>query len=146
MLMPLESTIIKGELENKPTKSKVPCWCTGRHGKEHTVGEPFCLFPVTYLPPSKSKSRSDDTTRSESKTGTISADSNLREGPQLINLTKSPMTFDEELLMACINRAIMKTPSDFVTMLDEGRVNFVQARRINNELRLMGYVITEDPF
>lgn len=105
--------------EAKPEFSiRADCWCSGRHNKLHKVGDPLCQFPVTYTPP-------------EIQT------------PRLLS---SPVTFDEDLLMACINRAIMKTPADFVPFLEEGRVDQKQARRINNELRLMGYGITEEPF
>lgn len=128
-------------------KSKVPCWCTGRKGKEHTVGDPFCMFPGTYIPPSnqiESKTGSNGVA-GRSEAATISADSNLREEPQIVNLTKSPITFDEELLMSCVNRAILKDPYSFVPLLEEGRFNHLHARLVNNELRTMGYCITEDP-
>jgi hypothetical protein len=58
----------------------------------------------------------------------------------------SPPTFDEDLMKSAINRAIAKNPKDFVEMLDCGSVYPLQARRICNELRLMGYIIQESPF
>lgn len=112
--------------------AKADCRCSGRAFKLHKVGDPFCHFPETYKPPSD-------------KSATECGVPSLRDSGSL-NLTSSPVTFDEDLLMSCINRAIAKTPGDFVTMLDNGSVSQVQARRINNELRLMGYCISEEPF
>lgn len=116
------ATEIKEIAPENTIDGKPKCWCIGRHGKEHQVGDPFCHFPGTYKVP-----------KSEV----------IYIGP---NYSNTPVTFDEDLIMACINRAIAKTPPDFVSMLEEGRVNQTQARRINNELRFMGYCISEEPF
>lgn len=116
-------TEVKEAIPENTTSDKPKCWCIGRHGKEHQVGDPFCHFPGTYKVPTQDKT--------------------IYIGP---SLTSTPVTFDEDLLMSCINRAIAKTPPDFVSMLEEGRVNQTQARRINNELRYMGYCISEEPF
>lgn len=114
-------TEIAPKIEEKPEFSiRADCWCSGRHNKLHKVGDPLCQFPVTFKVPEVT--------------------------PEVRRLLSSPVTFDEDLIMACINRAIMKTPADFVPLLEEGRVTQVQARRINNELRLMGYCVTEEPF
>lgn len=123
-------TEVKEEPKEVPKSAivlqKPNCWCVGRNYKLHQVGDPFCHFSGTYKPP---------------------AISSMTDFPVCsIGVTKSPVTFDEDLLTSCINRAVMKTPSEFVSLLDEGRVNPSQARLINNELRAMGYCITEEPF
>jgi hypothetical protein len=107
---------------------KADCWCVGRNHKLHKVGDPFCHFPVTYAIPEAEKVTS------------------LVVTPSLEQFTRTPVTFDEDLLCSCINRAIHKTPSDFVTMIEDGKVSHIQARRINAELRAMGYCISEEPF
>lgn len=123
-------TEVKEEAKEVPKSATVlrkpNCWCAGRSYKLHQVGDPFCHFSGTYKPP---------------------AISSMTDFPICsIGVTTSPVTFDEDLLTSCINRAVMKTPSEFVSLLDEGRVNPSQARLINNELRAMGYCISEEPF
>lgn len=122
----IEGTFTEVKVEDPPSK-KADCWCSGRNMKLHKVGDPFCHFPVTYKVPEPIKHE-------------IVLSSTVNSS------TTTPVTFDEDLIMSCINRAIAKTPPDFVSMLEEGRVNQTQARRINNELRYMGYCISEEPF
>lgn len=128
----------KEEVKSLIVLQKPNCWCVGRNYKLHQVGDPFCHFSGIYKPPAiSSMSRSDEAAHSVPVTDFPVCS---------IGITKSPVTFDEDLLTSCINRAVMKTPSEFVSLLDEGRVNPSQARLINNELRAMGYCITEEPF
>lgn len=134
-------TEVKEEAKEIPKSAivlqKPNCWCVGRNYKLHQVGDPFCHFSGTYKPPAIS-SMTDFPVCSIGLT-------NSSEGATR-SFAATPVTFDEDLLTSCINRAVMKTPSEFVSLLDEGRVNPSQARLINNELRAMGYCITEEPF
>lgn len=65
---------------------------------------------------------------------------------QVLQLTHTPITVDEDIICSAWNQAIAKYPTEFYDMLDCGSVGHKAARRIVNELSLMGYCITEKPF